>query len=151
MTAMRIPLLLAHISALVGCAVSPPRPVIPMAIVPIESATFRPVSPTLPDGAQMAVLWGDPSAGPSAVLLKLKKGSTPLHTHSSDYHLVVLKGIAKHWSEGQSEVDAKPLGPGSYWFQPGNQVHGDSCLTEECLVHVIWSGVRDGKLASVKP
>lgn len=81
------------------------------------------------------------------MLLKLTKGSIPLHTHSSDYHLVVLQGTMKHWGEEQLEADARVLGPGSYWYQPGNKIHGDSCLTDGCLVHILWAGKRDAKLA----
>jgi quercetin dioxygenase-like cupin family protein len=81
------------------------------------------------------------------MLLKLKKLGGRLHIHTSDYHLTLLQGTMKHWAEGEQEADAKPLGPGSYWFQPGNQAHGDSCLTDECLMFVKWEGKRDAKLA----
>lgn len=131
-----------------GCATATPaNPDPAMVVTPFEEATFTPVNPNLPDGPQLSVLWGDPSTGPSAMLMKLTTGSIPLHTHSSDYHLVVLRGTMKHWGEEQTEADAQELGPGSYWFQPGNEDHGDSCLTGECLVHIVWSGKRDAKLA----
>jgi quercetin dioxygenase-like cupin family protein len=119
-----------------------------LVVVPIQDAAFVPVMASLPDGPQMAVLWGDPAAGPSAMLMKLKKGSNPLHTHTADYHMVVLSGIMKHWGRGQSEADAETLKPGSYCFQPGGQAHAGACLTDECLIHIVWSGPRDGALAS---
>lgn len=118
-----------------------------MIVTPFQDAKFVPVDPARPDGPQIAVLSGDPDKGASAMLLKLKKGQGRLHTHTSDYHLVVLQGTTKHWAGGEEEADAKSLGPGSYWFQPGNQVHGDTCLTDECLMFVKWEGKRDGKLA----
>lgn len=118
-----------------------------MVVVPFEGAPFAPVSPRQPDGPRMAVLWGDPATGPSAVLLEMKKGPVPLHIHTADYHLVVIEGVMKHWAEGQSESAAPSLGPGSYWFQPGGQPHGDACLTDKCVMHIVWSGARDGKLA----
>ena len=118
-----------------------------MVVVPYEGARFAPVSPRLPDGPRIAVLWGDPATGPSAVLLEMKKGPVPLHIHTADYHLVVLEGVMKHWAEGQTESAAPSLGPGSYWFQPGGQPHGDACLTDKCVMHIVWSGARDGKLA----
>jgi Domain of unknown function (DUF4437) len=131
-----------------ACATPPHSAPNPQIVVKsIDDVTFSPAIPSLPDGPQLAVLWGDLATGPSAMLLVLKKGSLPLHTHTSDYHLVVLRGTMKHWGLGQTEADAKPLGPGSYWFQPGNLIHGDACLVEECLVHIVWSGKRDGKLA----
>lgn len=140
--------LAASILLCVGCTANPhnnPDPV--MVVTSFEEAAFTPVNPDLPNGPQLSVLWGDPSTGPSAMLMKLTQGSIPLHTHSADYHLVVLQGRMKHWGEKQTEADAKELGPGSYWFQPGDQIHGDSCLTEECLAHIVWSGKRDAKLA----
>lgn len=123
-----------------------------MVVVPFEEARFAPVSPRLPDGPRMAVLWGDPNTGPSAVLLEMKKGSVPLHIHTADYHLVIIEGKMKHWAQGQTESAAPSLGPGSYWFQPGGQPHGDACLTDKCVMQVVWSGARDAKLAgSTKP
>lgn len=125
---------------------SPPVPR-PMVVVPAEEARFQPMSARHPDGPRMAVLWGDPSSGPSAVLLEMKRGAGPLHLHTADYHLVILEGTMKHWSADQSEEGARPLGPGSYWFQPGGHAHGDSCLSDRCVMHIVWSGARDGKLA----
>ncbi|MGH9753150.1 MAG: cupin domain-containing protein [Blastocatellia bacterium] len=118
-----------------------------MVVTPFQDAKFAPLDPARPDGHQLAVLWGDPTKGPSAMLLKLKKLEGRLHLHSSDYHLVLLEGTMKHWAEGEQEADAKPLGPGSYWFQPGNQAHADSCLTDECLMFIKWEGKRDARLA----
>jgi quercetin dioxygenase-like cupin family protein len=118
-----------------------------MVVTPFQDAKFVPVDPAQPDGAQQAVLWGDPTKGPSAMLLKFKKGSNPFHIHTSDYHLVVVQGTMKHWDEGEQEATAKPLGPGSYWLQPGNQAHAGSCLTDECIMFVKWEGKRDGRLA----
>jgi quercetin dioxygenase-like cupin family protein len=118
-----------------------------MVVVPFQDAKFVPTDAKRPDGSQLAVLWGNPTTGPSATLLKLKKGGGGLHVHTSDYHLVLLQGTMKHWPEGIQETDAKPLGPGSYWFQPGNQAHGDACLTDECLMFVEWADKRDGRPA----
>lgn len=115
-------------------------------VVAIEDAQFLPVSPRLPDGPRIAVLRGDPLAGPSVVLLEMKRGSVPLHLHTSDYHLVVVEGVMKHWGEGQDEAGAKPLAAGSYWFQPGGQVHADACLSEKCVMQILWSGPRDARL-----
>jgi hypothetical protein len=105
-----------------------------MVVTPFQDARFVPIDPARPDGPQLAVLWGEPATGPSAMLLKLKKGEGRLHYHSSDYHLVLLQGTMKHWAEGEQVGDVKTLGPGSYWFQPGDQAHGDDCLTEDCLM-----------------
>jgi quercetin dioxygenase-like cupin family protein len=116
-----------------------------MVVVPVETTKFAPLDPAHPDGAQFAVLWGDPANGPSAMLVKFKKGVSPFHSHSSDYHLSLLQGTMKHWEEGQREEDAKPLEPGSYWFQPANVPHADACLSDECLTFVYWLDRRDYK------
>lgn len=131
---------------LAGCG-SVSRPAQPMVVVPIEEARFEPVDPRQPAGPQIAVLWGDPAKGPSAILLKIGKGEGPMHYHSSDYHLSLLRGEMKHWAAGEREPDAEVLKPGSYWFQPGGQAHADSCLTDECLMFVQWADRRDGFLA----
>jgi hypothetical protein len=43
----------------------------------------------------------------------------------------------------QSAKFLPTLRPGSYWFQPGNQAHGDECLSDECLIFVSWQGKMD--------
>ena len=123
----------------------------PMVTVRREDARFVPVDPSRPTLAEMAVLWGDPATGPSAMLMKMKKAAGVLHLHTSTYDLVLLEGRMKHWGEREREADAPPLGPGSYWHQPGLQAHGDSCLTEECVMFIKWEGKRDGMLAPPPP
>lgn len=114
-----------------------------MIVLPSRDAKFIPFDPAHPEGPQFAVLSGDPKMGPVAVLLKLKKGSGPLHSHSADYHGMLIQGSARHWAQGQQEADAKVLDPGSYWFQPGGQVHGDACLSDECLIFASFEGRMD--------
>jgi quercetin dioxygenase-like cupin family protein len=140
-----LPFIMAAVSACATTADEPSKKA--MVIVPLESAKFAPVIARLPDGPQMAVLWGDPNTGPSAILLEMKRGAGPMHTHTADYHLVVIEGTMKHWGSGENESDAKPLRPGSYWFQPGGLPHADACLSDKCVMQVVWSGRRDGKLA----
>jgi quercetin dioxygenase-like cupin family protein len=118
-----------------------------MIVTPIESVVFKPMDPARPAAAQVAVLRGAPDSGPSAMLMKFAKGAGRMHIHSSDYDLVVLQGEMKHWQSGQSEADARRLGPGSYWFQPGGQPHADNCLSDECLMYVQWNGKSDSRVA----
>ena len=118
-----------------------------MTITAIEDAKFTPVNPQRPQGAQMAVLWGDPNTGPSAMLLRIGKGAGAMHVHSADYHCMILEGTMQHWQQGQSQAGAKLLRPGSHWFQPGNVAHSDACVTEQCLMYVQWAGPRDARLA----
>ena len=121
---------------------------LPMIVTPYEEAVFVASNPDNPTGTQIAVLHGDPVTGPSTMLMRFKKGVSPLHIHSSDYQLAVIEGTMKHWSAGQTEAGAKPLGPGSYWFQPGDKAHSDACLVDECLLYIVWAGKRDGRLAT---
>lgn len=116
-------------------------------VVAIEQATYVPVDPARPQGAQIAVLRGDPSTGPSAMLLKFGRTDGAMHVHSSDYHLVVIAGTMQHWQAGESQADTPHLGPGSFWFQPGEKAHQDACLSDECVMYVQWAGKRDGRLA----
>ena len=112
-------------------------------VLAAEDMKLVPLDLRHPDGPALAVLYGDPSTGPSAMLLRLPKGELPLHVHSSGYHLMVLRGTLKHWDAGDSAAAARPMGPGSYWFQPGGMAHGDACLSDDCLVYLTWLGKRD--------
>jgi quercetin dioxygenase-like cupin family protein len=123
----------------------------PMIVTPREEARFVPMDPKRPDVGQQAVLWGDPATGPSTMLMRFGRSSGKFHLHSSDYHLIVLEGTMKHWGAGESEATAKELRPGSYWYQPGNIAHADSCLSESCLMYVQWSGRSDSRPAPMPP
>ncbi len=118
-----------------------------MIVVSRENARFEAVSPKLPDGPAIAVLKGNPATGPSDMLLRMPRGRGRLHTHSSNYRLVVIEGRMKHWIMGETEEAAASLGPGSFWYQPANQPHADTCLDEICVMYISWSGKRDAKLA----
>ena len=77
--------------------------VLGMTTTAIEDAKFTPVSPQRPQGAQMAVLWGDPTTGPSAMLLRMSKGAGAMHVHTADYHCVVIEGTMQHWTAREAE------------------------------------------------
>jgi hypothetical protein len=138
--------------ALLSCAAcatsSPPEPDrMAGSVTAWEDAKFFSVQPDQPDGPELAVLWGDPRTGPSAMHIRLRKGPVPMHVHSSDYHLVVVQGTMKHWGPNETEDQVRPLGPGSYWFQPGNAAHAESCLSETCVAFAVWAGRLDGRPA----
>lgn len=117
-----------------------------LVVVPFEDAQFVSLDPGRPDAPELAKLWGDPDQGPSTVLLRIRKGEGGRHLHTSDYHLVLLEGKMKHWADEEEKDDAELLGPGSYWFQSGNQAHVDVCLTDTCLMFVKWEGKMDAAL-----
>jgi len=118
-----------------------------MVVVPHDGAKWVPADPARPEGTQIAVLRGDPATGPSTMLMKMKKTDGVLHVHTSDYDLVLLEGSMKHWTTEAERTSGPVLGPGSYWFQPGEEPHGDSCLSDECTMFITWAGKRDGRLA----
>jgi NIPSNAP/Domain of unknown function (DUF4437) len=120
-------------------------------VVAAAQAKYAPVNPAHPQGARLAVLSGDPQTGPSSMLLKFGRTDGAMHVHSSDYHLVVIEGTMQHWSAGESQADAPLLGPGSFWFQRGEQAHQDACRSDQCVMYVQWAGKRDARLAPAQP
>ncbi len=94
---------------------------------------------------EMAVLWGDPQNGESAILLKFPPHFPGgMHKHSYAYHGLVLRGGSKHWAEGESEADARLQSPGDYWYQKAGLVHQDSFPTnEETILFLQFEGRAD--------
>jgi hypothetical protein len=111
-------------------------------VADIGDVVFKPVDPARPDGPAMAVLRGDPATGPSDILLKFKKTDGAPHTHTSGYRAVVVSGQAMHYEKCTCEA-AGALKAGSYWYQPGGALHGDACLSDECVIFVSWEGKMD--------
>lgn len=112
-----------------------------------DKLSWNPLDPSKPDGNKVAVVHGNPQEGPAALFLKVPaKGSPGIHTHTAGYHAVVVSGSPKHWLAGEKEKGVKALAPGSYWYQPGGQAHGDSCGDDaECVVFIIIEGKFDMK------
>lgn len=83
----------------------------------------------------VVVLWGNPGEGEHGRLLKLPSGfEAPTHAHTGDYWGVNLAGTWRHYFE---DGDSQDLPPGSYVFQPGGQMHGDACVSDEdCILFV---------------
>ncbi|MDQ3301226.1 MAG: DUF4437 domain-containing protein, partial [Myxococcota bacterium] len=73
-------------------------------------------------GPMVAVVWGDPASGPSGAFIKSPAGMvSPAHSHSADYHGVVIKGTLMNYAA--DDKAPKEMGPGSYWMQPGGGNH----------------------------
>lgn len=132
------------VTALSGAAASGSveQQAVPPLVVDIGDAAFTPIVASRPDGPTMAVLKGDPATGPSDVLLKYKKTDGTPHIHTSAYRAVVVSGKMMHYEKCTCEA-AGALEPGSYWYQPGGAIHGDACLTDECVLFVSWEGKMD--------
>jgi hypothetical protein len=93
----------------------------------LEWQELRPGSPL-----KMATLWGSPSEGEIAVLVKVPAGYVgAIHDHTGDYHGVNVAGTWRHSFEG-GEERSQPLG--SYVFQPAAKRHRDACVgPEDCI------------------
>jgi quercetin dioxygenase-like cupin family protein len=77
--------------------------------------------PNLPDCMTVAVQRGDPSKGPSVLLLKFQPGCTvPWHWHTAGESLIVVSGTGKmQMKDGQP----MPARPGDYVYLPGKNIH----------------------------
>ena len=96
-------------------------------------------------GVMIADVWGDHTKGSFGAFIKLPPGfAAPLHTHTSDYKVVIISGTYIQAPEGKPEFR---LGPGSYLLQPGGDYkHTTSCdKASECVIFVQSSGKFDLK------
>jgi len=102
----------------------------------------------IPDakGAKQAVAWGNPQKGPHGSFAKFEGGTEiSLHTHTAGGRSVVISGTMVEGLEGQP----KELGPGSYFFIPGDVKHTTACKAgAECVIYTDWSGAFDLKPAT---
>lgn len=95
-------------------------------IVSGDAITWGPAPPSLPPGAQAAVLLGSPAKeGPFVLRLKFPSGFTvPPHRHSKDEFVTVISGrfgIAA--GEKVDRAAAKALPPGSFVHLPAGMPH----------------------------
>jgi anti-sigma factor ChrR (cupin superfamily) len=94
-------------------------------------------------GVKIADMWGNHAKGAFGAFLKFPAGfKAPLHTHTSDYRIVVLSGTFIQEPDGK---DAFRLGPGSYLMQPGGAYkHTTACdQASECEFFVQSTGKFD--------
>jgi quercetin dioxygenase-like cupin family protein len=119
-----------------------------MKVLPFETLQFSPKEAGSP---QISPVMGDPEKAASSIVMKMGKGDFPLHTHTANYQLVVVKGTMKHWGPDGSKEKAKPIGPGGHWYQPAGEVHGDACLSDECVWFIHFDGARDFAFAKDSP
>jgi len=127
-------------------AKSAPKAAAPKAVIwPADSLKWADLADG-PPGVKIVDLWGDHTKGAYGGLTKFPAGTTaPLHTHTSEFRIVVLSGTLIHGPEGKPEVR---LGPGSYLMQPGgNYRHTTTCdKTSECVFFLESNGKFDIKM-----
>jgi quercetin dioxygenase-like cupin family protein len=90
------------------------------------AAKWVPVPPSLPAGAQVAMLEGDP-AKPGAFTLRIKMPDgyrIPPHYHPADEHVTVIEGtFVMGVGEKFDESAGRPLGVGSFAMMPTGTRH----------------------------
>jgi mannose-6-phosphate isomerase-like protein (cupin superfamily) len=99
--------------------------------------------PDLPKGAQLAVLFGDPSkSGPYTMRLKAPDGyKIAPHWHTQDEQLTIVSGtLVLHMGDMTSE--AHSLGVGDYHFLPGRMHHAAEAKGET-VVQIHGAGPFD--------
>jgi len=91
--------------------------------------------PSLPKGAQIAVLHGDPSKkAPFTVRLKMPDGyKIPGHWHTQDEQLTILSGTFLLHMGDNMEAPAHSLPAGSFHFLPGKMHHAAETKGEVVL------------------
>ncbi|MBQ0934515.1 DUF4437 domain-containing protein [Ideonella paludis] len=117
----------------------------PMIVTPYESLSF---SAKQPGNPQIAPVKGQPEREASSIVMKMGRGAFPMHTHTANYQLVVIKGVMKHWDAKGSQKAAPKMGPGSFWYQPAGLAHGDACESDECVWFITFDGPRDFEAAA---
>jgi quercetin dioxygenase-like cupin family protein len=96
-----------------------------VSFVDSKKAEFKQVVP----GVKKAVLWGDHDAGPYGAFTKFDPGLVnPLHTHTSEVRIVVLRGAYIYKSKDGKE---RRVGPGAYISVPAGDVHVSSADKKE--------------------
>ena len=88
-----------------------------VSFVDSKKAEFKQVVP----GVKKAPLWGDQEAGPYGAFTKFDPGLVnPLHTHTNEVRIVVLRGAYIYKPKDGKE---RRVGPGAYISVPGGDVH----------------------------
>ncbi|MCZ6590227.1 MAG: DUF4437 domain-containing protein [Alphaproteobacteria bacterium] len=102
---------------------------------------FENINPAI----KMATVYGDRGTGAHGTFGTFPPNFiTPLHTHSTAYNGVVVKGVMTNPFQGQ---DAPPtLEPGSFWHVPAGSVHATACVSNvPCEFYFHAKGAFDFK------
>jgi hypothetical protein len=111
----------------------------------LDGQRWYPLDPSNPGGVQMATLWGDPMSGPFGALLNVPAGfESPMHRHSNDERVVVVRGASVHWTEGETRETAQPATAGDFLIMPSGVNHVSAATDEEdCLEFITMDGKFD--------
>ena len=71
-------------------------------------------------------------------------GAKKAGVHTSDYYVVVVKGVMSNPEKGEKD---SPLPVGSYWYQKGGEPHYTKCLSkEDCIIFLASDGKFDAQV-----
>jgi anti-sigma factor ChrR (cupin superfamily) len=116
-----------------------------LVVMPAADLKWADLDPKGAPGVKIADVWGDHAKGAFGAFLKFPAGfAAPLHTHTSDYKIVVVSGTFVQAPEGKPEFR---VGPGGYVLQPGgNYKHTTACdKASECEIFFWGTGKFDLK------
>jgi quercetin dioxygenase-like cupin family protein len=112
-------------------------------LIPAADVKWESMAGAPEGGPQFAFVLGSMTGKtPASFFLKMPVGaSSGLHTHTSDYQATVISGTVTDQLEGEADDTAKPMGPGSWWWQPAKEKHLNRCVSSEpCVVFVAVNG-----------
>ncbi len=114
-------------------------------VVSADAVKWGPAPPSLPPGAQAAVLLGAPSQpGPFVLRLKLPAGFTvPPHRHTKDEFVTVIAGRFGIGSGEKLDRSAAPLPAGSFVHLPAGMAHFAWAADGEVIVQINGVGPFD--------
>jgi hypothetical protein len=125
-TVIRATALALSLGAALAVAPSPGAGDMHHTVVPADAVKWGPAPPSLPTGAQAAVLLGSPAqAGPFVLRLKFPAGyAVPPHRHSKDELLTVIAGAFGVAAGEKLDRTATPfLPPASFVHLPAGMAH----------------------------
>ena len=114
-------------------------------VMPAGDLKWTDLDPTGAPGVKIADVWGDHAKGAFGAFVKFPAGfTTPLHTHTNAFKIVIVSGTFVQVPDGKPEFR---LGPGSYMWQPGgNYRHTTACdKASDCVFFTQANGKFDLK------
>jgi mannose-6-phosphate isomerase-like protein (cupin superfamily) len=99
-------------------------------------------------GSHFAPAFGDWEQGGHGKFIRVVAGlKVPFHTHSNEYHGVMISGRMTHLYEDGSVSE---VGAGDYWGIRSGVPHGHECVSSEpCMMYTHSSGRYDFNLHQV--
>ncbi len=110
--------------------------------VKFEEAAGTPFGPN-GELVQFGAGWGDRASGAHGTFGIFPAGAvSPPHTHTSDYHGVVISGVMSN--PFGTEASPVELPAGSHWYVPAGEQHVTQCMsTEPCVFYFHSEGAFD--------